>query len=205
MGIESPVFNVVAEKAEKQEVVRFENKSFEDLTAKGAERLEALKEKFGSMRDGVKDGFSRVWSRVKGVGETAVKAALVAPELVASAPEISSYALQKGRSHVESGYTSAADFVNSKMAEARFAINRSYMGVIDGVRDKLNGIENRGFDLVSGFSDRVAAINDRVKSRVEERRATVNAERREEQLRAIVVLIGKAEQLGLKVKVEGLA
>lgn len=204
MGIESPVFEVTAERA-KRKPTPIEAKSFHDLTEKGAQRVEAVKQSFGNLRDSVKGGVSRLWSKVKGAGETLAEGALSVPEVIASAPEIGSHLFAMGRLKLQSGYESVADFASGKVAEARFGIEKTKLGILDAAKDKFNSLENRGLDLLSGFNNRVAEVSNGVRDKVDAYRGDINTERREKQIETLRDLIAKAQELGLNVNVPDMA
>ncbi len=204
MAIESPVFEVKAERA-KREPTPLEAKSFHELTEKGAERVEMVKQGFVNLRDSVKGGISRLWSKAKGVGETLTEGAFSLPEVIASTPEIASHLFAMSRLKLQDGYESVGDFANGKMAEARFGIEKTKLGILDAAKDKYNSIENRGLDVLSNFNNRVADISNGVRDRVDTYRGDINTERRDQQIETLRDLIAKAQELGLNVNVPGMA
>lgn len=202
MGFESQFNTIAAERPKRDVAVQFERKSFEDLTSKGAERVEAMKETFVNVRDSIKNKAVGLWSRIKQGAKSAAESTLSIPEITASLPEIVSYGYEAGKAKLQEGYQTAADFVEGKVAETRFSINKGYLSSVDRAKEAYNGLENRALDVVSGFSQKISEIGERTRNSVEAYRGDANSERRAEQMEIYQSLLEKARELGLVVTVE---
>ena len=187
----------------KPERPSFQRKSLEELTQNGDKRVEAAKQKFVNLKTSIVSGFSSVFNRVKGVErsalETAMNAVRAAPKVIASIPELTSYAVESGKAKIRESYHTVADTVQGKIVETKFQFSKGCEVVVDKSKDIFNGIELRGVDALRGINDRVGEIIRRTGENLEVYRNTSEATRLREKEQAIRDLIARAEELGLKV------
>jgi len=187
----------------KPERSAFQKKSLEELTQNGDKRIEAAKQKFINLKTSIVGGFSSVFRRVKGTGqkvlETAVNTAKATPGIVASMPELTSYAVEAGKAKVQESYHTVADAVQGKIAETKFQFSKGYREIVDKTKDIYEGVELRGVDALRGFNGRVQEIIRRTGENLDSWRNTSEATRLQEKEQAIRDLITRAEKLGLKI------
>lgn len=187
----------------RPERVSFEKRSLEEITQNGSERIEAAKQKFSNLKTSVLGRFSSVFGRVKGAGksilETAMTAVKTAPKLIASLPELGSYAIEAGKAKVQESYHSVADTVQGEIAKTKFQFSKGYETVIDKSKDIFEGIEMRGVDALIGYNNKIAEIVRRTGENLEVYKNTSEGVRQMEKEKAVRDLMARAAELGLKV------
>lgn len=134
-----------------------------DFEAIKERKLENARNRIVSFKESIKNKFSAIVGKAKGIGKETLGTIMASPEIVKYGKDIASY-------EVRQAYEKVADKTKDAIEKTEGWVDEKYDSVVEGAKNTYNNLENRAVDAYFAFNDRVESVKSRIKEKIEARR-----------------------------------
>lgn len=134
-----------------------------DFEAIKEQKLENARNRVVSFKESIKDKFSTIIGKVRGISKETMGTILASPEIIKYGKDIMSYETRQA-------YEKVADKTKDAIEKTGDWVDEKYNTVVEGTKNTYNNLENRAVDAYIAFNDRVESVKSRIKEKIEAHR-----------------------------------